>query len=222
MKISRYLDHTLLKADASEDEIRKLCKEAMIHKFASVCVAPHYVPLCRELITDEQVAVSTVIGFPLGSSTTETKLFESIDAIRKGADELDIVVNISKLIRDDAPYIRRELEMLREATSGVTIKLILETCLLTGTQLMKGCQYAIDAKFDFVKTSTGFSKEGATLPVVRAMKRFCGNDIQIKASGGIRDLQSAVDFLISGAVRIGTSSSISIVRESQIVQKGNN
>lgn len=222
MKIARYLDHTLLKPDASEEEIRKLCKEAMIHKFASVCVAPHYVPLCRELITDTEVAVSTVIGFPLGSSTTGTKIFECVDAIRSGTDELDIVVNVSKLIQDDVSYLRSELKLLREASAGHTVKLILETCLLSGSQIVKGCQYAIDAKFDFVKTSTGFSKEGATLPVVRAMKKFCGNDIQIKASGGIRDLQTAIDFLASGATRIGTSASIAIVRESQIVQKGKN
>lgn len=222
MKIARYLDHTLLKPDASEEEIKKLCKEALLHKFASVCVAPHYVPLCRELITDREVAVATVIGFPLGSSTIETKVFECIDSIKKGTDELDIVINVSKLKQDDTSYLKEELQLLREATKGHVIKLILETCLLNGTEVMKGCQYAIDFHFDFVKTSTGFSKEGATLPVVRAMKKFCGNDIQIKASGGIRDLQAAIDFLASGATRIGTSASISIVRESQIVQKGAN
>lgn len=207
------IDHTLLKPDATSDEIKILCAEAKKYKFASVCINPNYVPLCRELLLGTEVKVCTVIGFPLGSTTTEVKRFEAEQAIFSGAQEIDMVINVGRLKQGDYEYVFNDVkEVVQIAKKNNAIcKVILETALLSDEEKVKACLICKNAEANFVKTSTGFSKGGATAGDVALMKYVVGSNIGVKASGGIRSKEDAEAMIASGADRIGASASVAIV-----------
>lgn len=188
MQINKFIDHTLLKAFATSDEIRKLCEEAKKYNFKSVCVNPVHVSLAKECLEGSDVLVCTVIGFPLGANTKEIKAFETIDAIKNGADEIDMVINIGKAKEHDYTYIEDEIKMVVAASTGKTTKVIIETCYLNDEEKMNCCLAAKKAKATFVKTSTGFGTGGATANDIRLMRETVGPDMGVKASGGIRNL----------------------------------
>ncbi|MBQ6559529.1 MAG: deoxyribose-phosphate aldolase [Erysipelotrichaceae bacterium] len=211
MKLAKYIDHTLLKADASKEAIRKLCREAKEYDFKSVCVNSSNIPLCKEELAGSDVLVCTVIGFPLGACTTETKVFETKDAIEKGADEIDMVINIGRLKDNDMDYVTNEIRKIKEACGDHTLKVIIETCLLTDEEKVKACQAIMKAKADFVKTSTGFSTAGATFEDVKLLKQTVGNECLIKAAGGVRSREDFEKMIEFGANRIGTSSGTKLI-----------
>jgi deoxyribose-phosphate aldolase len=207
------IDHTLLKADATKEMIEKLCREAMEYQFKAVCINPTYVEYCTHLLKDSDVKVATVIGFPLGASTKEAKAFETSDAINKGAEEIDMVINIGALKDRDYKKVKDEIEAVVDAAkSKAIVKVIIETCLLTEEEKIKACELSMEAGANFVKTSTGFSTGGATIEDVKLMKSVVGDSLEVKASGGIRDLQTAKNMIDAGATRLGTSSGINIVK----------
>ncbi len=205
--------HTLLKPDATPDEIKELCNEAKEYSFASVCINPGYVTLCSELLRGTDVRVCTVVGFPLGSTTTEVKRFETEQAINNGATEIDMVLNVGRLKQGDYDYAKNDvIEVVRAAKQKSALcKVIIETALLTDEEKVKACIICKNAGADFVKTSTGFSKGGATVGDVALMKYVVGRDIGVKASGGIRSKEDAEAMIASGADRIGASASVKIV-----------
>ncbi len=205
MIINSYIDHTNLNRSATKEEIEKLCEEAKEYHFASVCVHPYYVSLCSKLLKDSDVAVCTVIGFPLGENTTEVKVFEAEDAIKKGASEIDMVINVSALKEHKDEYVFNEIKKIKEACGNHTLKVIIETCLLTDEEKVRACQLAKKAGANFVKTSTGFSKWGAKPEDVALMRKTVGEEMGVKASGGVRTHQDLLDMVEAGASRIGTS-----------------
>ncbi|MDO8548524.1 MAG: deoxyribose-phosphate aldolase [Ignavibacteria bacterium] len=207
------IDHTLLKPDATPDEIRKLCDEAAKFKFASVCINPGYVSLCSNLLKGTGVKVCSVIGFPLGSTTTEVKRFEAEQAIQNGADEIDMVMNVGQHKQGNYEYVFNDINqvVLTAKKNMVICKVILETALLTDEEKIKACAICKKAGADFVKTSTGFSKGGATVGDIALMKYVVGSSIGVKASGGIRSKEDAQAMIASGADRIGASASVKIV-----------
>ena len=210
---SKYFDHTILKADATEKEIINLCEEAKKYNFASVCVNPCYVKKCVEILKETDVDVCTVVGFPLGSMTTESKLFETEQALKDNADEIDMVINIGKLKDKDYDYVKNEINLLKKACGNKILKVIIETCLLTDEEKIKACELSKEAGADFVKTSTGMSKAGAKKEDIILMKKVVGNDLGVKASGGIKDLNSAKIMIDAGATRIGCSSTVNIMED---------
>jgi deoxyribose-phosphate aldolase len=211
--LARMIDHTLLKPEATEEEIIKLCEEARKYTFASVCVNPCYVSLCSRLLKNTPVKVCTVIGFPLGANTTETKRFEAEQAIENGASEIDMVINIGRLKQGDYEYVFNDVNkvVLAAKRSLSVCKVILETALLTDEEKVKACLICKKAGADFVKTSTGFSKGGATAADVALMKYVVGSSVGVKASGGIRTREDAEAMIAGGADRIGASASVKIV-----------
>lgn len=210
--LTRYIDHTLLKADASERQIVKLCAEARENRFASVCVNPGYVPLVSKELAGSGVRTCCVIGFPLGATTTESKVQETADSIKKGAEEVDMVINVGQVKSENWAYVKKDIEDVVAAARGrALVKVIIETCLLTDEEKVKVCTIAKMAGADFVKTSTGFSTGGAAVEDIRLMRRTVGPDMGVKASGGVRDYQTAVAMIEAGATRIGTSNGTSIV-----------
>ena len=210
--IAALIDHTLLKQDATKNQIEKLCGEAKQHVFASVCVNPTWVSLSASLLKDSPVKVCTVIGFPLGASTSEVKAFETTDAIEKGADEIDMVLNVGALKDGDFDYAQKDIEAVVQAAKGKAIvKVILETCLLTNEQIAKASELSKLAGADFVKTSTGFSTGGATVEAVKLMRETVGPELGVKASGGVRSLADLEAMVEAGATRIGASSGVDIV-----------
>lgn len=212
--ISSMIDHTILKADATREMVKTLCEEAIEYKFAAVCVNPYHVEYCSELLKNSDVKVATVIGFPLGANTKETKAFETIDSINKGADEVDMVINIGALKDKNYDLVKEDIESVVKAANGnAIVKVIIETSLLTEEEKAKACKLSLEAKADFVKTSTGFSTGGATVEDVKLMKSIVGNNMEIKASGGVRDLDTAKSMIEAGATRLGTSSGIKIVKQ---------
>lgn len=214
MQINKFIDHTLLKAFATSDEIRKLCEEAKKYNFKSVCVNPVHVSLAKECLEGSDVLVCTVIGFPLGANTKEIKAFETIDAIKNGADEIDMVINIGKAKEHDYTYIEDEIKMVVAASTGKTTKVIIETCYLNDEEKMNCCLAAKKAKATFVKTSTGFGTGGATASDIRLMRETVGPDMGVKASGGIRNLDDLELMVENGATRIGASSGVAIMENS--------
>ena len=214
MQINKFIDHTLLKAFATSDEIRKLCEEAKKYNFKSVCVNPVHVSLAKECLEGSDVLVCTVIGFPLGANTKEIKAFETIDAIKNGADEIDMVINIGKAKEHDYTYIEDEIKMVVAANTGKTTKVIIETCYLNDEEKMNCCLAAKKAKATFVKTSTGFGTGGATANDIRLMRETVGPDMGVKASGGIRNLDDLELMVENGATRIGASSGVAIMENS--------
>ena len=212
MDINSMIDHTLLKANSSKEDIELLCNEAIKYQFAAVCVNPYYIPLCKKSLKGTEVKIATVIGFPLGANTKDTKAFETMDAINKGADEIDMVINISALKDGDYQIVKEDIKSVIEAANNrAIVKVIIETCLLDDEEKQKACQLALEAGADFVKTSTGFSTAGATVEDVKLMKSVVGDKMQVKASGGIRDLETAKMMIEAGATRLGTSSGVKIV-----------
>ena len=211
MKLNKYIDHTLLKADASQEQIETLIEEAKKYDFASVCVNPTWVSFAAQVLKGTDVKVCTVIGFPLGANTPELKAFETSDAIQNGADEVDMVINIGALKSRNFDLVERDIRAVVEAAKGTLVKVIIETCLLTDDEKVKACQIAQKAGADFVKTSTGFSTGGATVEDVALMRKTVGPDMEVKASGGARSYEDALAFIKAGATRIGASSGVAIM-----------
>ena len=213
-ELARMIDHTLLKPEATKEQIEKLCKEALEYNFASVCINPSNIEVAAEILKDSSVKVCTVIGFPLGATTTKVKAFETKDAIENGATEVDMVINIGKIKEKDYDYVKRDIEaVVNEAKGKALTKVIIETCLLTDEEKIIACKIAKDAKADFVKTSTGFSTDGAKSSDLKLMRKTVGEDMGVKASGGIRTLEDVLEAIKSGANRIGASASIAICTE---------
>lgn len=212
MKLNKLIDHTLLKPEATKAQIEKLCGEAVEYDFKSVCVNPYYVKYAKELLKESDVLVCTVIGFPLGQNTTEVKVAETKDAIKNGADEIDMVINIGALKSKDEDYVLNEIKEIRNACKGKTLKVIIETCLLTDEEKITACKLSKEAGADFVKTSTGFSTHGATVEDVKLMRETVGEDMGVKASGGIRDRETALKMVEAGATRLGVSAGVEIVK----------
>lgn len=211
MKLNKYIDHTLLKPDASQEQIETLIEEAKKYDFASVCVNPTWVNFAAQALKATDVKVCTVIGFPLGANTPELKAFETSDAIQNGANEIDMVINIGALKSRNFDLVERDIRAVVEAAKGTLVKVIIETCLLTDDEKVKACQIAQKAGADFVKTSTGFSTGGATVEDVALMRKTVGSDMGVKASGGARSYEDALAFIKAGATRIGASSGVAIM-----------
>ncbi len=215
--IAEYIDHTLLKPEATPAQIAQLCAEAVQYRFASVCVNPAYVSLCAHLLTGTSVAVCTVIGFPLGATTTKTKVFEATQAVADGARELDMVIAIGQIKAGHYLDVAEDVWQVVNAghAQGALVKVIIETALLNDEEKVAACLLAARAGADFVKTSTGFSGGGASIADITLMRRSVGPDLGVKASGGIRTLADAQAMIAAGASRIGASAGISIVREAE-------
>ena len=213
MELKKYIDHTLLKATATPSEIKKLCAEAKEYNFYAVCVNGGYVSLAKEEVGDSEVKVAAVIGFPLGAMSTEAKVSETKSCISDGADEIDMVINVGMLQSGNHQYVEDEILAIKKVTGDKVLKVIIETCYLSDEEKKIACKLAMNAGADFVKTSTGFGTGGATLEDIKLMKSIVGDTLKIKASGGIRDKNTAVEYIELGISRIGTSSGIIIVSE---------
>ena len=211
MKYNKLIDHTLLKQDATPEQIMKLCEEAKEFDFMSVCVNPAYVPLASECLKGSDVKVCTVIGFPLGMNLTRTKVDEAKLAINQGADEIDMVINVGMLKNGDDDYVEEEIRLLKEIAGQYVLKVIIETCLLTDEEKVRACQLSKEAGADFVKTSTGFSTGGATAHDVKLMRETVGPEMGVKASGGVRTHEDLIAMVEAGANRIGTSNGTKII-----------
>ena len=216
MKIAGLIDHTALKPDTTKEQIKKLCSEATEYGFASVCVNPGYVKLCSELLKNSGVKVCTVVGFPLGATTTAAKVAETSEAINDGASEIDMVINVGALKSGDFDFVKKDIEaVVQAAKEKALVKVILETCLLTEDEKITCCNICKGAKADFVKTSTGFSTGGATVEDIKLMRSIVKPNLGVKASGGIRDYKTAKAMIDAGASRIGASASVAIVSEEE-------
>ncbi|MCR5731527.1 MAG: deoxyribose-phosphate aldolase [Sphaerochaetaceae bacterium] len=211
--LARFIDHTQLAADASEDKIIKLCEEAKEYKFASVCVNSCHVPLAAKLLKGSEVNVCTVVGFPLGAMSTKAKAYEASLAVVEGATEVDMVINIGALKDCRYDEVEKDISEVKRACLGKLLKVIIEACLLTDEEKVKACQLAKKAGADFVKTSTGFSKWGAKVEDVALMRKTVGPEMGVKAAGGIRDRKTAMEMIKAGANRLGCSAGIAIVKE---------
>ncbi len=221
MNLAKYIDHTVLKADTPRDAVLKVCKEARDNGFFSVCVNPYYVPLVNSELNGTEVKVCSVIGFPLGANTSVIKALEAKQSIADGADEIDMVINVSALKNGDLDVVESDIRGVAEVCAGkALLKVIIETCLLNDDEKVVACELAVKAGADFVKTSTGFSTGGATVDDIRLMRRTVGPDIGVKASGGVRDRETALALVEAGATRIGASASVAIVTGEQTKQSG--
>ena len=212
MGLNKYIDHTILKATASSSDVQKLCEEAIEHEFYSVCVNGCYVADAKQLLQGTDVKVAAVVGFPLGAMTTAAKVFEAKEAVENGASEIDMVINVAKLKDGEFEYVENEIRQIKEAIGDNVLKVIIETCYLTDEEKVKACELSLVAKADFVKTSTGFGTDGATYEDVKLMKSVVGDNAKVKASGGVRDKETAQKYVDLGAERLGTSSGIDIVK----------
>ena len=210
--MNKLIDHTLLKPDASVKAVRKLCEEALEYKFASVCVNPYFVPLSAKLLKGSEVKVCTVIGFPLGATLSVVKKLEAEEAVKAGAEEIDMVINISMAKEHNYDFIENEVRLVKEGCQGKLLKVILETCLLTDEEITECSRASVRGGADFVKTSTGFSTGGATVHAVELMRKAVGPDIGVKASGGIHSFEEAEAMVKAGATRIGASAGVAIVK----------
>ena len=219
--MAKMIDHTNLSPTAAVDEIKKLCEEAKEHEFASVCVNPIYVPLSAKLLEESSVKVCTVVGFPLGANTTEVKSYETRNAIKNGAQEIDMVMNIGAFKSGAYEIFKADIKAVVDATkkagvsSDIIVKVILECCYLDEEEIVKACEIAKDAGVDFVKTSTGFGDYGARVEDVSIMRKTVGRDVGVKASGGIKNFEQALEMLDAGANRIGASSGVTIVTDDE-------
>lgn len=203
--ISEFFDHTILKSDADTEQVKKVVAEAVRNGLASVCVNQYRTKMVAELLKGSKVKTCTVVGFPLGAVTSEVKAFETVQAVKDGADEIDMVINIGAMKDKDYNYVLEDIKAVRKACKGKTLKVIIETCLLSDEEKVKACEMAKEAGADFVKTSTGFSTGGARPEDVQLMRNTVGNEMGVKASGGIRDIDTAKDMIKAGATRLGTS-----------------
>lgn len=211
--INRYIDHTLLKPDATFDDIKKLCEDAKIFKFFSVCVNQSYIEYSKGILKDSDVLVCTVVGFPLGATDIQTKVYETKRSIELGADEIDMVMNIGYMKSKKYDHILEEVKEIKSICGDRILKVIVETCLLDQEEKKRILELLIESKADFIKTSTGFSTSGAKVEDIKLFKNLGGDRIKIKASGGIRDLKTAVEMIKNGASRIGSSNSVKIMGE---------
>ncbi|AKU79642.1 deoxyribose-phosphate aldolase [Spiroplasma turonicum] len=210
-KLSSYIDHTLLKPEATSDDIKKLCKEAIDNNFATVCVNPFRVKEAKKYLEGSNVGITTVVGFPLGANLTEVKVLETTLAINEGASEIDMVVNIGAIKDKNWEYVLNDMKQVKLVSKTNIVKVILENCLLDKEEIEKVCKLAIEAGLDFVKTSTGFSKSGATFEDVKFMKKVVGDNCKVKAAGGVRTTFDALEMIKNGADRLGTSGGVNIV-----------
>lgn len=211
MELNKYIDHTLLKPVATIEDIKKLCQEGKTYNFYAVCVNGSYVKLAKEELKGTDVKVCAVIGFPLGAMSKESKIYESQECVKNGADEIDMVINIGFLKSGLEKEVQMEIKEIKEAIGDKILKVIIENCYLTKEEKLKAINMSILAGADFVKTSTGFGTEGATLEDLILMKEISGEKIKIKAAGGVKDVETAIKFIEAGANRLGTSSGVSLV-----------
>lgn len=211
MRLQDFIDHTLLKPVATIVDIKKLCKEGIDHDFYAVCVNGCYTTLAKEQLKGSNVKIAAVIGFPLGAMNSDAKVFEAKDCIKNGADEIDMVINIGWLKSGEFDQVENEISKIKKTIGDKILKVIIETCYLTKDEKIRACKLAINARADFVKTSTGFGNGGATFEDIRLMKDTIGNKAKIKGSGGIKDRSTALKYIALGVSRIGTSSGITIV-----------
>ena len=211
MKLNQYIDHTILKANATASDIAQLCAEAREHEFFSVCINSAWVPTARRLLEGSPVKVCSVIGFPLGAMSTAAKVFEAAQAVADGADEIDMVINVGGLKDGQVDAVREEIRAIKAAVGARVLKVIIETCYLDDAQKVLACQLAVAAGADFVKTSTGFGSGGATFDDVRLMLETVDGRARVKASGGVRDAQTAAKYIEMGVMRLGTSNGITII-----------
>ena len=212
MELNKYIDHTNLKVIATKSDIEKLCEEAIKYHFASVCVSPYYVNLAKNLLKGSTISVCTVIGFPNGYNTKEVKAFEAINAIENGADEIDMVINLEALKNEDFDYIKDEIEEIRDSIDGHILKVIIETCYLSEKEIKKMTEICNETFVNFIKTSTGFGPRGASVEDLKIINKYKNDLLEIKASGGIKNLQDAEDMINNGATRLGTSSGVEIMK----------
>ncbi|MBC7742691.1 MAG: deoxyribose-phosphate aldolase [Bdellovibrionaceae bacterium] len=210
--LAKFIDHTLLKPEATKNDVRKLCEEALENQFYAVCVNSWMVTTCREILRSTKINVATVVGFPLGAVETSVKAFETTRALNLGADEIDMVLNIGALKAKDYGYVEKEIQSVVRAAEGRTVKVIFETCLLTEDEKKRACELSLHGGAHFVKTSTGFSTGGATVEDVKLMAALVGSKAHVKASGSIRDYLTAVQMIEAGATRLGTSSGVYLVK----------
>ncbi len=210
--MNQYIDHTLLKADSTKNQIKALCEEAIEYDFASVCIHPHYVKSASDFLNQSSVKVCTVIGFPLGANTTDTKIFEAQNAVKNGADEIDMVINIGWLKDKAYNKLENEISSIKSSIGQHVLKVIIEISLLTNDEIVEISKIVSKAGADFIKTSTGFGAHGATQDAVQLMKNNISKNIQIKASGGIRDFKTAKAYIDLGVSRLGTSSGVDIIQ----------
>ncbi|MEY8019317.1 deoxyribose-phosphate aldolase [Muriicola sp. SD30] len=213
MHLNQYIDHTLLKPTATEDDIKALCEEAVHHNFYAACVNSCYLPLAREILGTSEVKLAAVIGFPLGAMATEAKISEAKYCIKHGANEIDMVLNLGWFKSGRHQQIITEIKSIKSAIQKGVLKVILETCYLSDEEIRTACELCLEGGADMVKTSTGFGPEGATLNAVNIMKESVGDKVGIKASGGIRDRETALEYIKAGATRIGTSSGVKMMKE---------
>lgn len=211
MNLNKFIDHTLLKPTATKEDIITLCNEAKTHQFFSVCVNSCYVQLAKKQLENTNVKVCSVIGFPLGAMSTHAKVEETKDAIKNGADEIDMVINIGLIKSNDFDAVAQDIKAVKTIMPNTILKVILETCYLTDSEIIQASEISINNGADFIKTSTGFGTAGATLHHVKLMKQITGNKAKVKASGGIKNAETAMAFINLGAERLGTSSGIAII-----------
>lgn len=215
MKFEKYFDHTILKPDATLDEVRTLCEEAVKYSFASVCVNSCHTAFVKNELKGSDVATCVVVGFPLGAMDSDSKAFETKRAVENGADEIDMVINVGALKDNNYELVKADILAVRNACQGKVLKVIIETCLLTNEEKIRACELAVEAGADFVKTSTGFGKAGANITDVSLMKQTVAGRAKVKAAGGIRDYNTAIAMIDAGADRLGTSATIKIVNDNK-------
>ncbi|QQR97123.1 MAG: deoxyribose-phosphate aldolase [Sphingobacteriales bacterium] len=212
MYIAKYIDHTLLKATATTKDIEQLCFEAIKHHFYAVCINPCYISLCKNILTNSNVNIATVVGFPLGAMQAKSKLYEAEQAIHTGANEIDMVLNIGFLKSNLYQEVEDEITTIKKSIGEHTLKVIIETCYLTREEKITATRIVLNSGADFIKTSTGFGTGGATFEDILLFKEIAGNNLKIKASGGIKDAETAMKYISLGVSRIGTSSGVDIVQ----------
>ena len=213
INIASFIDHTVLKTDTAKEKVEEVCREALEYRFASVCVNPYYVPLVAKLLKGSGIKTCSVVGFPLGATTMELKATEAAEIIKIGAEELDMVLNVGALKSGDLDCVRKDMEAVANAARGkAVVKVIIESGLLTDDEKVKACVAAKEAGVDFVKTCTGFGTGSATVEDIRLMRKTVGDNMGVKASGGIRDYETALAMINAGANRLGTSASVAIVK----------
>ncbi|WP_338730844.1 deoxyribose-phosphate aldolase [Mangrovimonas cancribranchiae] len=213
--INQYIDHTQLATNTTFSDIKRICNEAITYNFYAVCIPSYYITEAKKLLSNSHVKVCTVIGFPLGNTTTPVKAYEAKQAIEKGADEIDMVLNIGLLKSGKLQNATQDVKDVKNAIGNHVLKVIIEVSELTNTEIIQACKVCLEAKADFIKTSTGFSKGNATIEAVKLIKETVNNNAKIKASGGIRDYNTALEFIKAGANRIGTSSGVAIVTKKE-------
>lgn len=219
-EIAKYIDHTALTAEKTPQDILHLCQEAMTHQFCSVCINSAYIPLAKQALAQSAVKICTVVGFPLGANLSSVKAFEASEAIKQGADEIDMVINVGLVKAQQWQAVEQDIAEVLTACQGKTLKVILETCLLSKEEIVKACEICKKLGVAFVKTSTGFNKSGATVEDVALMKQTVGDAVEVKASGGIRDTATALAMLEAGATRLGVSAGVAIVQGEKVQGSG--